>query len=87
MREVLPRGEDKGSGVKRLADVLNVQSAQIIAFEDSDNDTVMLKMADVGAVVANATRLIKASADVIVAFNDQDGLARFLDGFQRSRLQ
>ena len=87
MHEVLPPGEDKGSGVRRLADALDILPDQIIACGDGDNDAVMLKLAGVGVAVANATRLCQASGDVIVASNDQDGPARFLDGFLRSRRQ
>jgi len=86
IHEVLPPGEDKGRGVKRLADALGIEMQYILAFGDGDNDAVVLKLAGLGVAVANASALCKSSADVIVDSNDRDGPARFLEGFLKTRL-
>ncbi len=85
MMEILPPGENKASGLKRLADHLGVQMSEIIAIGDGDNDAVMLDLAGLGVAVANGTPKCKASADIIIDSNDEDGPARFLDGLMNAK--
>lgn len=80
MLEVLPPGEDKASGLRRLADFLNVPLSAIITIGDGDNDVVMHHLAGLSASVANGTSACKASADLVIESNDQEGPARFLAG-------
>jgi Cof subfamily protein (haloacid dehalogenase superfamily) len=83
MMEILPPGENKASGLRRLADHLEVKMSEIIAIGDGDNDAVMLDLAGLGVAVANGTPRCKASADIIIDSNDEDGPARFLDGLMK----
>lgn len=80
MLEVLPPGEDKASGLRRLADFLSISLSAIITIGDGDNDVVMHHLAGLSASVANGTPACKASADLIIESNDKEGPARFLAG-------
>ena len=80
MLEVLPPGEDKASGLRRLADFLSVPLSAIITIGDGDNDVVMHHLAGLSASVANGTPACKASADLVIESNDKEGPARFLAG-------
>ena len=84
MLEILPPGENKASGLRRLADYLKIKNSEIIAIGDGDNDAVMLNLAGLGVAVANGTPLCKASADLVIDSNDEDGPARFLDGLMKA---
>jgi Cof subfamily protein (haloacid dehalogenase superfamily) len=79
MLEILPGGENKASGLRRLADHLKIKTSEIIAIGDGDNDAVMLQLVGLGVAVANGTPVCKASADLIIDSNDKEGPARFLD--------
>jgi Cof subfamily protein (haloacid dehalogenase superfamily) len=86
MLEILPPGENKATGLRRLAEHLGIETAEIIAIGDGDNDDVMLDLAGLGVAVANATQACKAKADIIIESNDEDGPARFLEGFMKAEL-
>jgi len=84
MLEVLPPGENKASGLRRLADHLHIQLAEIITIGDGDNDVVMHQQAGLSAAVVNGTPACRASADVLIDSNDHEGPARFLAGLVKS---
>jgi Cof subfamily protein (haloacid dehalogenase superfamily) len=84
MLEVLPQGENKASGLRRLAEHLKIQPSEIIAIGDGDNDAVMLDLAGLGVAVANGTPICKASADLLIDSNDEEGPARFLNGLMKA---
>lgn len=85
MLEVLPPGEDKASGLRRLADFLGVPLSVIITIGDGDNDVFMNHLAGLSAAVANGTPACKASADLIIESNDREGPAKFLAGLIKNR--
>jgi len=78
MLEIWPLGVSKATGLKKVAQILNVSMENVIAFGDGDNDVEMLAEAGIGVAVANATQLAKDNADVTVGTNDESGPARFL---------
>jgi hydroxymethylpyrimidine pyrophosphatase-like HAD family hydrolase len=86
MLEILPPGENKAAGLRRLAELLGIKTAEIIALGDGDNDDVMLDLAGLGIAVANATPACKSKADIIIESNDNDGPARFLEGLMKAEL-
>ena len=86
MLEILPPGENKATGLRRLAKHLGIKKAEIIAIGDGDNDDVMLDLAGLGVAVANATPACKAKADIIIESNDEDGPAKFLEGLMKAEL-
>ncbi|GAB4471315.1 MAG: Cof-type HAD-IIB family hydrolase [Anaerolineae bacterium] len=83
--EVLPPGASKGEGVRWLLDHLGVSPQHVLAIGDAENDVEMLRLAGIGAAVANARPEAKAAADVVVASNDQDGVADALERFVLGR--
>jgi Cof subfamily protein (haloacid dehalogenase superfamily) len=77
--EVFMKEAGKGSGVRWLAEYLGVPIENTIAAGDEQNDISMIEAAGFGIAMLNATDIVKASADVITASdNDHDGLERFL---------
>lgn len=73
--EILPKGESKGGGLKRLLDDLNIDPAQVIAFGDGENDVEMLQLAGIGIAMANGMQAAKDAADYVTLSNNEDGLA------------
>ena len=73
--EILPPGVCKGSGVERLLDSLDVLPSEVLACGDAENDVEMLRLAGVGAAMANAQPDAISAADVVVASNADDGVA------------
>lgn len=73
--EVLPPGVHKGSGVLRMLSHLGVDPSEILACGDAENDVEMLRLAGVGAAMANGQPAALDAADVVVPSNDEDGVA------------
>lgn len=79
--EVTKLGIDKGTAIKKLADLLNIKKEEIIAAGDSFNDISMLKTAGTSVAVANAQPEIKEITDYIVSSNDEGGIAELINKF------
>lgn len=68
----------KGNAVLEYAKIIDVNTDEIIAFGDSENDISMIKAAGLGVAVKNADDEVKAVADKIIDTNDNYGVAKFL---------
>ena len=60
---------------------LGVDPAHVMAMGDGENDIEMLQLAGLGVAMGNAGPKLKAVADVVVATNDQDGVAEAIQKF------
>ena len=72
--EFNPGGVDKGAGIRKLAELLDVPLSEVIACGDSENDMAMLEAAGLGVVVSNATPEAKAIADYVAKSSCSDGV-------------
>jgi len=76
-----PRGVSKGSGLRQLASLLNVDMSETLALGDNLNDLDMMTAAGLGIAMGNATEETKALADHVTESNNDDGVARALEQF------
>ena len=76
--EVMPKGTDKGTGLKAICDDAGVDLSEAIAFGDSFNDISMIKAAGTGIAMGNAEEALKAVADRVTDDCDHDGIAKAL---------
>lgn len=78
--EFSPLGSDKSTGVKFLADYLNVGMDEVICVGDNYNDLEMVKEAGLGVAVKNAVKELKEAADYITdKDNNEDAVKEVLD--------
>lgn len=73
--EITKKGISKGTTLRILADLLNVNIEQTMACGDSENDRDILKTAAVGVAMENAQACVKEIADYITLSNEADGVA------------
>lgn len=71
--EFSAQGVDKGSGLLRLCEALNVPAEACVAVGDADNDLPMIRAAGLGVAMGNAASHVKAVADRVVQDADHDG--------------
>ena len=71
----------KGASLVEMANFLDIDIKDTIAFGDERNDLEMLEAAGVGVVMANAPDVVKEYGDYITKSNDEDGIAYYLDKF------
>lgn len=79
--EVLQKGVNKGASLKRLAQTLSVDRADIIAVGDSPNDLSMIKYAGTGLAVANACDALKEVANAQACSNDGNVLEYIYENY------
>lgn len=77
--EVMPQGIDKAASLKRLIDQLGIKQEEVIAVGNAENDLTMVEFAGLGVWVDNVTPELKTKADLIVASNNNDGVAEVIE--------
>ncbi len=77
--EQIPTGISKASGVKLLAEMLNIKKGGLFAIGDYYNDIDMLKIADVGAAPENSPKVVKDCAEFITSTAENGSVADFID--------
>lgn len=77
--EVMEEGCNKGKGITKLCEYLNMSLDDVMACGDSDNDIEALKVAKIKVVLKNGLDSVKKYADYITDDDcNNDGLAKFL---------
>nr|WP_315173474.1 Cof-type HAD-IIB family hydrolase [uncultured Flavobacterium sp.] len=79
--EVAQNGIDKGASIKFLAEKLNILQSEIIAVGNAGNDLTMIEYAGLGVWVDNVDPELRDKADVIVASNNNHGVAEVVRRF------
>ncbi len=79
--EVTQQGIDKAASLERLAKQLSISAAEIIAVGNAGNDLSMIEYAGLGVWVDNVTPELRDRAQVIVASNNNDGVAEVVERF------
>ena len=79
--EVTHQGIDKAESLKQLAAMLNIKQEEIIAVGNAGNDLSMVEYAGLGVWVDNVTPELRDKADVIVASNNNDGVAEVVERY------
>lgn len=82
--EVTSRYANKALATKKLKELTGAD--KVVAFGDNHNDLPLFSVADLKIAVANATEEVKAAADIIIAANTEDGVAKYiLEEYEKSR--
>lgn len=79
--EIMPKGVHKGLGIEKLGQAYHIDTANIMAVGDSQNDIDMLKTAGFPVVMANAAEEIKQYGQYITLSHDEDGVAAAVEKF------
>ncbi|MFV7234668.1 Cof-type HAD-IIB family hydrolase [uncultured Flavobacterium sp.] len=79
--EVAQNGIDKGASIKFLAEKLNILQSEIIAVGNAGNDLTMIQYAGLGVWVDNVDPKLRDKGDVIVASNNNHGVAEVVRRF------
>lgn len=76
--EAAPNGIDKGAAIQVLAKKLNIHQSEIIAVGNAGNDLSMVQYAGLGVWVDNVDPELREFGDVIVASNNDHGVAEVI---------
>jgi hypothetical protein len=72
--EFVPKGFSKGTGIRKVCELLNMEVEDTISFGDSVNDLAMLKTAGVGVAMGNGSKEAKDAADYVTTSLYEDGI-------------
>lgn len=84
--EILPKGVNKGTVVKKLAEMLGVSDDKTIAAGDNDNDAPMLRSVRFGFAVSNASECTKKAADFITVSNEEHAIAKIIEDIDKGKI-
>lgn len=79
--EATAAGVDKGTGLLKLCDHLDLDPARVMAIGDEANDLPMIKAAGIGVAMGNAVDVTKAGANEITADCDHNGVAQVINKY------
>lgn len=79
--EFLSLTTDKSVGLKALLNHFDADYSNLMAFGDAENDTGMLKAAEVGVAMANSQPAILKLTDYHTDTNENDGVAQFVNKY------
>ncbi|HEV7707041.1 MAG TPA: HAD family hydrolase [Asanoa sp.] len=82
--EVSASGVTKAAGLAWYCERLGVPAAEVTAFGDMPNDVPMLAWAGRAVAVGNAHPAVKEVADEVVASNEDDGVAIYIESLLAS---
>lgn len=79
--EIVKKETSKWSAVEFLGEKYDIDSKEIIAIGDSENDLEMIKYSGLGIAMNNAYDNIKDISNYVTDTNDNDGVAKALEKF------
>ncbi|HTF82645.1 MAG TPA: Cof-type HAD-IIB family hydrolase [Cytophagales bacterium] len=79
--EVMQMGIDKAASLARLSGKLQIDASEIIAVGNASNDLTMVEYAGLGVWVDNVSPELRHRANVVVASNNDDGVAEVVERF------
>jgi hydroxymethylpyrimidine pyrophosphatase-like HAD family hydrolase len=79
--EAAQQGIDKAASLKLLAEKLGIHQSEIIAVGNAGNDLTMIEYAGLGVWVDNVNPELRDKADLIVASNNDDGVAEVVQKY------
>ena len=73
--EILPKGVDKGTALKALAEMLDIPMEETAGIGDSDNDLGLFSAVSMSIAMGNAPDYVKKQAKRVTGSNAENGAA------------
>lgn len=80
--EIVIKGFNKGSAVKKVCEYLNISKKDTVAFGDSMNDLDLIEVVHHGVAMGNAVNILKEKAKAICESVTDDGIYKELKRIQ-----
>lgn len=83
--ELLPQGVDKGSGVRRLCQLLEIDPARVLAIGDQENDIATFQAVGYAVAMGDAPTSVRAAAGWVTRPFAEHGCAEVLETLLQDR--
>lgn len=80
--DITPKGVDKGSGLKMLAEMEDFSLMDVLAIGDSSGDLPFMRLAGIKACPANASDTVKSISDYISPYSTTEGVVDIIQHYQ-----
>jgi Cof subfamily protein (haloacid dehalogenase superfamily) len=80
LTDILPKSASKWNAIRFLSEKWHIHTSEIVCFGDDFNDIEMLENCGIGVAVSNALDEVKTVSNYICDSNDEDGVAKWIDG-------
>ncbi len=78
--QIMSKNATKWNGICAMLKALNISKTETVYFGDDNDDIEPIQMCGAGVAVANAIETVISEADYVAGSNDEDGVARFIEG-------
>ena len=78
--QIMSKNATKWNGICAMLEALNISKTETVYFGDDNDDIEPIQMCGAGVAVANAIETVISEADYVAGSNDEDGVARFIEG-------
>ncbi len=75
---ITARDAHKGTALDKACNYLGIETSDVVAFGDADNDIEMFKRAGRSVAMGQADETVKAAATDVTTSHEEDGVARFI---------
>lgn len=79
--DIISAARGKVSGIKYIQEAFDLETGEIMAFGDAENDMDMLNYAGIGVAMGNAEEMVKETADFVTKDAHHDGIRAALHHF------
>lgn len=79
--EFMPKNVNKGYGITKLMNHLNIEKDEVLAFGDALNDKEMIEVAGIGVAMKNRDKNLIKVSDYVTLSNEEDGIAYYLEKY------
>ena len=82
---ILHKNADKSHGIQSVSEYMGFDLKKLTVFGDNFNDVGMFELAGISVAMANAQEGVKQKATIVLPHtNDEDGVARYLEGLKNA---
>lgn len=80
LMQVMSSEATKWNGINEMLGAFGISPSEAVYFGDDNDDVEPIRRCGRGVAVSNALDCVKAVADAVAGSNDEDGVARYLEG-------
>jgi len=84
---ILPSGVNKASGLRGVLKLDGLETSDVVAVGDGENDHALIEAAGLGAAVANAVPSLKEKADWVASHSAGAGVVELIEALLRGELE
>lgn len=79
--DLVPKDCSKGNGIKKIGEILGIETCEVMAFGDGENDLDMLRTVGHPVAMENSQEILKKEIKNIARPNVEEGVAKYIEEY------